>query len=199
MIDLLLFVEIAWCSVFLGCRGRTRMLMTGAGLAVSGYVASRLCGWMTQVLVPPHSRVFAWVVEQVVAAPPVVSVLAPFLPGEDVAAGTGNHGQWLAYTLLKTLFFVCTTLAVFLLFPTISYLVDVYRPAPDTRRNEERWAGFSLFIGTLSGLYVAALTATAIAELSWLRPFSFLWPYVQSSFGLHLTATVLEQIHRTLL
>ncbi|MCL6631768.1 MAG: hypothetical protein K6T63_03970 [Alicyclobacillus herbarius] len=197
VIDLVLLLEIAWCSVFFGCRGRTRASLSMAGMLVAGYSAPVISGWLAEVLVPPGSRVMAWLTQQVAAPPTAVPVLSAFLPAHEVAVAYSTPGQWMALTLLRGLLTTAITLAVFLLFVITSYLVDVYRRTPDVRGRFGGWSPTTLTLGAGCGVYWAFLTAVSIADLSWIRPFSFLAEGASTSLGLHAAAFLLEAVHHS--
>ncbi|WP_067930398.1 hypothetical protein [Alicyclobacillus kakegawensis] len=195
MVDLVLFLEIAWCSVFFGCRGRTRAFLCAGGMVVAGYVAAQTDDWLAGVLVPPDSRVFAWMVQQVAAPPNSVAVLSAFLPTRAVTV-YNPPGQWLAVSLLRGLFSTAITLAVFLMFVIMSYLLDVYRRAPDAKGRFHGWSLATLLVGAGCGMYCAFLSAVTMADLSFLRPFSFLAAHASGSLGVHAAAAVCEALRR---
>lgn len=191
MIDLLCLSEFTWIVVWLGTRSQQRVLLYTAGIFTAGLASNQLSGWLTRTLTPPTSPVFRWFESHLTTNTKSV-MLHSFIPPETAAfTGLGNHTQWIAYSVLRTLFFIMLTLGIFLAFAIIGQLITVlWDRGLDTERLQT-WKPFSFIFALLSGTYVTIISVVAMGNLAWLRTASGFSTAVHSSLAIHITAVTL--------
>ena len=200
MLDLLFIVEVTWCTLWILFQGPERALLYSGAVITSGFVASQTSGWLSKVLLPTTSSVFSWIVTHVSMSDSAISVLSGFVPAEPVMAG-GAHPQWIAYHIVKIMFFISITLAVFLLFVVIAQLSKALWDGDGRERTLTlglRMLTLGLSVGT--ALYAGVLTANLVANAAWLQTFSGLAHPAATSmwmvWSMHITQHIIQLVSR---
>lgn len=183
MVDVLLIAEIAWCTLYLGQQGIRKALVYACGLMVSGYVSGQVSGWLVRTFVPPASPAFHWLARQISALAVQQPVLAQYLPPTSTASGGMPLSQWIAYHVVQALFYVAFTGASLTLFLVGGMIHDALWDLPH-HRTTPAVAILTSTLGLASGLYVAAVTAVLLANLSWIGALGGLTPFAASSIGI---------------
>jgi hypothetical protein len=182
MIDVILLAEIGWCIAFLRTKGIQRALLLNGGVLTAGYVAYRLSDWLTNTFLPQASPVWKWVMNQIELTPQNVSGLANYIPPLAAATGGFTHSQWIAYHIVRALFYVSITAAVFMIFLVVGYLVDGLWDHPVAHYPPQEQA-ITMILSGACGAYVAIVTGILIADLSWLSDFKELSMAATHSLG----------------
>lgn len=195
MLDLLLFAEIAWCTVLISAQGPRRALLYSGGVLTSGFAASQLSGWLARVLLPVASQSFLWLQSQISLDTQNAAVLSGFIPAEPVLSGLPNS-SWITEHIVKTMFYIGITVAVFLLFIVVDYLYNALYDRPQSpRRRGERVLTPLLAMGT--GVYLALLTGVLLGNLAWLQQFTPLTHSAAHSLSMHWIQRLLAALPRT--
>lgn len=190
MLDLFLIAEIAWCTLLMVMNGARRALLYSAGILTSGFAASQFSGWFAKVLLPPAGQSFLWLQSQLSLDTQSVSILSGLMPAEPVLSGL-PHGEWITLHIVKTLFFVAITCAVFLLFVVASYLSSALYDRPGVQTSAFGAYLLTPLFAAATGLYAAVLTGLLLGNLAWLHEFAPLRTAVAHSLGMHWIAQLL--------
>lgn len=169
MVDVFLLAEVAWWMMVMGKRGVSVNLLYTGGILASGYAALHVSGWLANTFVGPASPTLLWLEQHLVndtqSVIATISLMPP-VPASNAVA----HSQWIALHIVKTLFFVAITAAVFTLFAVVYKLTD----ALWDQGSEEfpKQFGSAALFAAASGAYLAVLTVVLAANLSWLQLFT---------------------------
>ncbi len=199
MIDLLFFVEIAWCTVWLGTRPLWRALLYTVGIVTAAVTGLFTSSWLTSILAPPASAVFRWLTGQVEDPAEAVGYLHAFLPPQAAAAvSTANMHQWIAYSILRTMILLLITMAIFWLFVLVVWLVEALWDVKINQRASMTFTVPAVAAGIITGIFVSALTGYGIIHAAWLRTLSDLSLAGRHSFGIYAIelATQWLRIHQ---
>ncbi len=191
LLDILLIVEIAWCMVLIGQKTMERTLLYLGGLISAGYVASISSSWATQVLVGRNNAAMTWIAGQIKAPAQPVGLLATVLPPTSAIGGHGINSEWIALHVATAILVFLMTISVYALFVVVSQLAFALWDSPDVQTTGTN-RKISYLLGLGGGVYIAFLTGTALANLSWLRSFSILSDAVGHSILLSFASTLIS-------
>lgn|GEM_PF-4346892 len=192
MLDVFFVAEFSWVYWWFRTRSRFTLWFSIAGLFTAGLAASAVSDWLTTVLVPPTSATFRWIESQVSSHVQSVLLNELILP-ETAGQATGSTpNQWIAYSVLKGLFFVAITAAVFLSFTVLAQLVRVLKNQPDVEplRRSDNW-----IIPASGALYATVLTVLATGNLAWFHALAALDPPLNASLTIRVTVSTLHFLH----
>ncbi|MBX5435790.1 MAG: hypothetical protein IRZ33_01080 [Alicyclobacillaceae bacterium] len=194
MLDLLLILEVAWCSRWLRASGPREALIRSGAILASGFAGANLSDWMARVLVPPAVPVLRWVEARVSLDAGAIPALAAFVPPETAAWTDTVQVQWIAYHVTQTLLFAGITAGVIAFFAVMNRLSDaLWDPVSTATRRLDGWIAPAAAL--LSSVYLALLTATVFAQLAWLRPFAWVIGEARKSVAVHVAGWL---VHCTL-
>jgi len=183
MLDVLFLAELAWCSIFIAVQGIERALLYSGGIVASGYAASQLSGWLARIFLPQTSETFLWLQAHVTLAAQGVSVLSWFIPAEPVLSGT-TQTAWVTLHIVKTLFFIGITGAIFLLFMVVSYLSTALYDRPQPAKRQGEAVLWTPLLAVTTGLYATVLTGVLVGNLAWFQNLTGLALPVAHSFAM---------------
>lgn len=192
MIDLFLFIEIVWCTILLGLRPVEKAILYAGGVLASGYVSSQITPWMERTFVAPSNAAFLWLQEHINGDVESVVGQASYMPPEPASVGMTNHPQWIAYHIVSVLLYIFITGAIFAAFLAVCSLRDALLVRV---QHGNSLRPVSIGLGAVCGLYVAFLTAVAIANLSWIGAFHNLGETAHASISIRLIAFLSNMIH----
>ncbi len=193
MLDLLFVIEWMWCSLSISTRGLQLAVLCSGGFIASSYAAVHLSGWMTRTFTPPTSYAFLWLSAHISTQPDVISALAGFAPATTAATGGLPLHQALALHILRTLFYLVITIAVFGLFIMMWHFTNALWDREAAERQRRSVLTVVLSIGC--GAYLTALTGILVANVAWIREVSFLAQATAHSFGMAGVQTVVHLLH----
>jgi hypothetical protein len=190
VLDLIYLAEAIWCIVWFRGKGMRQVVLYAGGIVSSGYVATQLSDWLAKTFAAPSSTVFVWIESHISTDSETVSALARFVPPEPTWTGL-SQTQWIALNVIKGILFVSMTLAIFVLFLTISYLVDALW---DRRHlfDAEATGPLSSLVGFGCGLYIIVLTNLLLVDLAWLKGVPGIGHVLNDSVLFHVTAKLHE-------
>ncbi|MCL6516013.1 hypothetical protein [Alicyclobacillus sp.] len=186
MVDVLLLAVIVWCALGVRARSAYDALAVTGGVVAAGYAAVQASGWVIEHWFPEGSPAMTWVERHVRAQADPVMARAAWIPPEPTFTW-GSHAQWIAVHVLQYLFVVMSAAAVLLMFLAVSWLSDALWDRASRPRGRMR-AAMAWACGVFCGLYVAALTGVALANLTWLDAFSWVSDAVRHSVGVKVLA-----------
>jgi hypothetical protein len=190
LLDLIYLAEVVWCIVWFRGKGMRRVVLYAGGIVSSGYVATQLSDWFAKTFVRPSSTVFLWIESHISTDSETVTALSRFVPPEPTWSGL-NHTQWIALNVIKGILFVAMTLSIYLVFLTVSYLVDALWDQRHPFDSQTDGLVSSLF-GFGCGLYIVVLTNMLLVDLAWFKEVPGIGHVLNESVLFHVTAKLHE-------